>query len=143
MVQVHPGPPLKSPIYTRRFAFSLHPWNCHKNPFCQKFAKTGFDRVCSCPERSHATVHTIAPRFMEATSCGAIRGSSPTPSGGGLLIHPDPFVRTDFRLFCLRCRPPSCAESPHSQSIVSNCSAEICAPTICPCRSKLKSSVPK
>src|ERR1700676_1566531 len=39
VVQVHPGPPFKSPINTRRFALSPHRGNCHQNPFCQKFAK--------------------------------------------------------------------------------------------------------
>jgi hypothetical protein len=38
--------------------------------------------------------------------------------GGGLLIHPDLFVRTDFRLFCSRYSLPSCAGSSHLQSIV-------------------------
>jgi hypothetical protein len=38
--------------------------------------------------------------------------------GGGLLIHPDLFARTDFRLFCLRYELLSCATTPHLQSIV-------------------------
>jgi hypothetical protein len=39
-------------------------------------------------------------------------------AGGGLLIHPDLFAQTDFRLFCLRYDLPSCTRSPHLQSIV-------------------------
>ena len=35
-----------------------------------------------------------------------------------MLILPDPFAQTDFRLFCLCCDLPSCTESPHLQSIV-------------------------
>jgi hypothetical protein len=38
--------------------------------------------------------------------------------GGGLLIDPDLFARTDFRLFCLRYELLSCATTPHLQSIV-------------------------
>jgi len=38
--------------------------------------------------------------------------------GGGSLIRPDLFVRTDFRLFCSRYNLPSCAGSSHLQSIV-------------------------
>ena len=38
--------------------------------------------------------------------------------GGGLLILPDLFARTHFRLFCLRYEPLSCVESPHLQFIV-------------------------
>jgi hypothetical protein len=35
--------------------------------------------------------------------------------GGGLLIHPDLFARTDFRLFCLRYELLSCTKTPHLQ----------------------------
>jgi hypothetical protein len=38
--------------------------------------------------------------------------------GGGLLIHPDLFARTYFRLFCLRYELLICAKTPHLQSIV-------------------------
>jgi hypothetical protein len=39
VVQVHPGPPFKSPVNTR--LFSLFPFSgiSLKKPFCQKFAK--------------------------------------------------------------------------------------------------------
>jgi len=40
VVQVHPGPPFKSPINTRRFSLSPS-WGLDiKKPFCQKFAKS-------------------------------------------------------------------------------------------------------
>jgi hypothetical protein len=32
-----------------------------------------------------------------------------TGGGGGLLILPDPFAQTDFRLFCLHCNLLSCS----------------------------------
>ena len=38
--------------------------------------------------------------------------------GGGLLIQPDLFAQTYFRLFCLRYDFRSCARHPHLQSIV-------------------------
>jgi len=40
VVQVHPGPPFKSPIYTRRFSLSPSWGLIIKKPFCQKFAKS-------------------------------------------------------------------------------------------------------
>jgi len=56
VVQVHPGPPFKSPIYTRRF--SLFPFSgpSLKKPFCQPFVNftiglyTSQDGVIRCHE---------------------------------------------------------------------------------------------
>jgi hypothetical protein len=36
---------------------------------------------------------------------------------GGLLIHPDLFAQTDFRLFCLRYERLNCTKAFHLQSI--------------------------
>jgi hypothetical protein len=53
--------------------------NCHKNPFCQKFAKSRFDLVGHCSGRSDGAIPSIAPWSKEARSCGAVRGDRQHP----------------------------------------------------------------
>src|SRR5260370_38441053 len=54
VVQVHPGPPFKSPIYKRRFSLSPSGGLVIKKPFCQKFAKSRVGDRSRNPGRSHA-----------------------------------------------------------------------------------------
>src|SRR5438445_12525608 len=51
-------------------------------------------------------------------SAGSLRRGGREAEGGGLLIHPDLFARTYFRLFCLRYELLICTKTPHLQSKV-------------------------
>jgi hypothetical protein len=70
-------------------------------------------------------VDQLRRRFSKPPKVRVVRGCFQVLSGclglpevtsvavfGGLLIHPDPFARTNFRLFCLRYVLLSCAETP-------------------------------
>jgi hypothetical protein len=54
VVQVHPGPPFKSPINARRFSLSPSSGPVIKQPFCQKFAKSRVGHRSRNPWRSDA-----------------------------------------------------------------------------------------
>ena len=62
-------------------------------------------------------MHRINPAGVVSFESTPRRGGRAAECGG-LLIHPDLFAQTDFRLFCLRYGLLSCAETPHLQSIV-------------------------
>ena len=85
------------------FCWSYESWISRHDPFLTpKFSKSSAIEIGELCQ----AVESTPRRGVRAAECG------------GLLIHPDLFGRTDFRLFCLRYELLSCATTPHLQSIV-------------------------
>src|SRR6267142_3326195 len=66
VVQVHPGPPFKSPVNTRQFSLFPFPWIFLKKPICQLFANFRIGQRTQCREIHGVDllVATVRPRFQ-------------------------------------------------------------------------------
>jgi hypothetical protein len=91
-----PRPTIQTNIYAAILTFPFQ-GTCHQKTVLPKICQIWIGLVGHCPGRSGGRLPTIAPWSMKATTCGVVRGRSPTSGSGGLLIHPDLFAQTDFR----------------------------------------------
>ncbi len=123
VVQVHPGPPFKSPVNTRRFSLSSS-WESSSKSRQLPVSRVGLHSGRSEATQQDAAIQNLKiDAGMRSNNRGDVRrkyrdepnhtstvanpsrarqnrGSGRGPNGGGLLIHPDLFAQTNFRLFC-------------------------------------------
>jgi hypothetical protein len=84
VVQVHPGPPFKSPIYTRRF--SLLPFSgISRKAFCQRFVNFR-NRIAICRPRRHRRHHDLARGFTDCLNF-LLTATAPRHSRNGKNIN--------------------------------------------------------